>query len=893
MSVRNLRYLFEPKSVAVIGASESPDSVGHVVMRNLLEGGFSGPVLPINPKYKSVCGVLAYPTVDKAPEHADLAIICTPASIVPNLIDELGHAGTRAAIVLSAGMRPDKLGARNLSEEALKAAGAHGMRLLGPNCIGLLVPGHGLNASFAHLPALPGKLAFISQSGALCTAILDWAKERRIGFSHFVSLGDQADVDFGDMLDYLGGDGHVSGILLYVEAIDEARKFMSAARAAARNKPVLVLKSGRQPAGAAAAASHTGALAGQDNVYDAAIRRAGMLRVYDIDELFDAVENLARAWPLKGEKLTILTNGGGPGVLAADAVIEQGGRLADLSEETISKLDEYLPPNWSRSNPVDIIGDADPKRFQYAAETLLSDETLEALLIINIPTAVTPCIEAARALIPVLRNAHKPVLTSWLGGETARDARQLFSDAGISTFDTPARAVSAFQQMVRFKVNQEQLMQIPPAVARELTPDTEKVRRIIECAVDRKQEWLSLPDALNVLKAYEIPVAESHLAPNVSDVATAAEQIGTPVAVKIVSKDILHKSDVGGVQTDLPSPAAAEDAAIQMAKQACEANPNVEIQGFLVQRMVPRGYSHELLLGMKSDAVFGPVIVFGQGGTAVEVLGDIAVALPPLNMHLAADLVSRTRTSRLLKGYRGRQAADLEAIYLTLLKFSQLVIDVPEIVELDINPLLAGPDGVVAADARIRVSAAYSGADRLAILPYPDELEEHIELEDGRHVLLRPIRPEDEPAHQEFFQHLKPVDIHFRFFGLVRNFPHSQMARFTQIDYDREMAIIAQLEEDGEQRTVAVVRSVSNPDKTRAEFAIIVRSDLKGHGLGQILTEKIIAYCRDRGIGELMGQIQADNTPMLRLAKKCGFVQCGYPEAGVIEVKLSLTPNVK
>ena len=888
MSVRNLEHLFNPSSIAVVGASNNRGSLGYVVMRNLLQGGFEGPILPVNPKHKAVTGVLAYSDVEKLPQIADLAIICTPPPVIPELVATLGRQGTKAVIILTAGVRSTTPGGDDLLSRSLQAARPHNLRILGPNCLGLIVPRHGLNASFAHLPASPGRLAFVSQSGALCTAVLDWANDRAIGFSHFISLGDQGDVDFGDVLDFLGSDRDVRGILLYIEAIDEARKFMSAARAAARNKPVLVVKAGRQEEGAAAATSHTGALAGQDDVYDAAIRRAGMLRVYDIDELFDSVETLARARPVYGDRLAILTNGGGPGVLAVDALVSAGGRLAELGEETISQLDKFLPEAWSRGNPVDIIGDADGERYRRAVEILLADDHHDALLVMNVPTALTSSDEAAGGVIPALQRARKAVLTSWLGGQTAETARQRFTEISIPTYETPAHAIEGFLQLVRYRRNQDLLMETPPSVPAEFTPDISAATEVIRRALAENREWLSDSEARAILTAYDIPVVESQFVSNSDDAVKQAEQVGFPVALKIVSRQILHKSDVGGVALNLESGTAVYGAAEAMRKRVSERAPDAEIAGYLIQPMALRRGAHELLVGVKSDRVFGPVIVFGQGGTAVEVIGDRAVALPPLNMNLAAELVDRTRVAKLLRGYRDRAAIDFAALHLVLVKVSQMIVDLPQLTELDINPLYADAEGVLALDVRLRVAKTEEGLERLAIRPYPAELEEVARLPSGERVLLRPIRPEDEPAHQEFFERLSPNDIYFRFFGLVRRFPHSQMARFTQIDYDREMALIAQIEEAGKPRTVGVVRTVSDPDKTCAEFAVIVRSDLKGHGLGHVLMDKIICYCRDQGIQTLTGQVFTKNAAMLQLAHSMGFTQRDHPEPGIVEVALDL-----
>ncbi|MBC8338252.1 MAG: bifunctional acetate--CoA ligase family protein/GNAT family N-acetyltransferase [Alphaproteobacteria bacterium] len=892
MTVRHLDKLFRPESVAVIGASNRPGAVGTVVMRNLLEGGFSGPIMPVNPKHKSVAGVLAYPDVDSLPEAPDLAVLCTPPNTVPTLISQLGERGTRAGVVLTAGLQreTDNKG-RTLTEAMLAAAQPFGMRVLGPNCLGVLVPGAGLNASFAHLPARPGGIAFVSQSGAMCTAVLDWARAHDIGFSHFVSLGECADVEFGDVIDYLGSVPGTRAILLYIESIHERRNFMSATRAAARNKPVIVIKAGRVAEAARAAASHTGALAGTDDVFDAAIRRAGMLRVYDIQELFAAVETLARARRFDGERLAILTNGGGLGVMAVDDLIEKRGHLAELSKETIESLNQALPATWSGGNPVDIIGDAPGERYTKALDIIVKAAEVDAILIIHAPTAIASSTEAAQAIINIAKDNKKPILTSWVGEEAVAPARRMLNDGGIPTYDTPGQAVRAFMHMVDYHRNQTMLMETPPSSPSGFIPDTEAARRLVKAALPATgSRMMTEPDAKAVLAAYGIPVIETHVVATPAKAAEMAAGIGFPVALKILSPNISHKSDVGGVRLFLETPEAVEAAAEAMLTTIPVRQPSASLEGFTVQRMAERPGALELILGVATDPIFGPVILFGQGGIAVEVIGDRAVALPPLNMVLARELISRTRVSKLLRGYRDQPAADLDAICLTCMQISQLIEDIPEIVELDINPLFADENGVLALDARIGVAlTVHDESRRLAIRPYPEELEEPFTLRSGREVLLRPIRPEDEPEHHTFISKLTPDDIRFRFFGLIHELPHTQMARYTQIDYDREMAFIASAPKDGGGReTLGVVRIFTDPDNQEAEFAIVVRSDLKGQGLGTKLMKKIIAYCRDRGTKAIVGQVLEENEAMRRLARSIGFKSKTILGEGIVEVTLPL-----
>jgi len=892
MTVYNFDKLFAPKSVAVIGASNRSHSVGALVMRNLIQGTFAGPIMPVNPKHQAIAGVLSYADVAALPIIPDLAIICTPPETVPAIISALAEKGTRACIVLTAGMAriktPDGI---TLQDSMLEIARPVGMRIMGPNCLGLLVPGIGLNASFSHLPSLPGRIAFVSQSGAMCTAVLDWARAHSIGFSHFVSVGDSLDVDMKDVIDYLGSDPNTHAILLYIESIHKRRNFMSAARAAARNKPTLVIKSGRFAEGAKAAASHTGALAGSDIVYDAAFRRAGMLRVHDIEELFAAVETLARGRPLHGERLAIMTNGGGLGVMAVDDLIEGGGVLAGLSKKTLSALDSVLPETWSRSNPVDIIGDASGERYAATLKILSQDKGVDAVLVMHAPTGTASSTDAAQAVIDSASKTKTYILTSWVGGESVAQARNMFADTGIPTYATPDQAVNGFLHMVNYRRNQELLMETPLAAPTEFRPDVDKVRALVAEALKTETTMMREPEAKAVLAAYGIPTIETHIATTSRDAAEIARKIGFPVALKILSEDIPHKSDVGGVNLFLESPEAVRGAAEIMLETIAEKLPNCRIEGFTVQKMALRPGAHELIIGVASDPIFGPVILFGQGGTAVEIIADRAVALPPLNMRLARELIDRTRIVRLLTGYRDRPPIDMDALCLTLMQVSQLVIDIPELVELDINPLFADDKGVLALDARIGLDAkAAQIPQRLAIRPYPGELEEIFSMPSGRKILLRPIRPEDEPQHYKFIASLSPEDIRFRFFGLVKTLPHSQMARFTQIDYDREMAFIASgVDEGGGNETLGVVRTITDPNNEATEFAIVVRSDLKGQGLGSKLLGKMIAYCKGRGTRRMVGQILRENHRMLELASKIGFQRHHIEDETAVEVTLDLT----
>ncbi|HVK93141.1 MAG TPA: bifunctional acetate--CoA ligase family protein/GNAT family N-acetyltransferase [Noviherbaspirillum sp.] len=895
MSIRNLKYLFDPQSVAVIGASQRPHSVGATVLNNIVEGNFRGKIFPVNPKYGMLGGLEVYAKVRDLPAVPDLAVICTPPETVPGLIGELGEHGTKAAIVLTAGLGAIKdWKGRNLKQAMLDAAQPHLLRILGPNCVGLLAPAIGLNASFAHAGALPGKIGFVSQSGALMTGVLDWAKSRGIGFSKFISLGDSADVDFGDVLDYLASDAGTHAILLYIEDIRHARKFMSAARAAARSKPVLVVKAGRAPEGAKAAASHTGALAGSDAVYDAAIRRAGMLRVLSTEDLFGTVETLAHARPIFGDKLSIMTNGGGPGVMATDALICSTGRLAALSAETLQELDRILPPTWSHGNPVDIIGDAPAERYVQTMEALLRDPQSDAILFIHAPTAIVPSSDIARQLVPLAQHAPRNVIACWFGGDAVALARHTFAEAGIPTYDTPEGAVNGFMQIVQYRRNQNLLMEVPPSLATDFTPDRDTALAIVRNALERGTHMLSEPDAKTLLAAYGIPVVATRSAATVDDAVQCAQQIGFPVALKILSPDITHKTDVGGVVLDLETPDAVHSAASAMLKRLHDMRPGARLHGFSVQTMVRRPQAHELIVGVTTDPVFGPVILFGQGGIAVEVTADHAIGLPPLNMVLAREMVCRTRVAKLLAGYRNRPAANIDAIGRTLVQVSQLVADIAEIAELDINPLLADCNGVIALDARVRLAPSVTptaGVERFAIRPYPQELEEWITWQ-GQQLLLRPIRPEDGTAHVAFFNALDPEDVRYRMFIGMRELQPSQLARLTQIDYDREMAFIAtRKRENGEWETLGVARVIADPDNVVAEFAIIVRSDLKRQGLGRILMEKLIDYCRRRGTQQIVGEALSHNRGVLNLASHFGFDIVVSKDPGTLVMRLDLLPQ--
>lgn len=873
MTLRNLDALLEPRSVALIGASPRPGSIGNTVTGNLIAGGFKGDIYLVNPKYAAIQGRACHSTIGALPAAPDVAIIATPPATVPGIVAELAERGTRAAIVITAGLSD----AQKIA--ALEAAREKIFRILGPNNIGLILPHLGLNASFSHLAPAVGDLALLSQSGALVTAIVDWAAERRIGFSHVVSLGDMSDVDFGDMLDYLAGDTRSKAILLYMEAVTSAPKFMSAARRAARVKPVVVVKSGRHAASAAAAASHTGRLAGADNAYEAAFRRAGVLRVTDLDELFEAAETLTRVPRLASERLMILTNGGGAGVLAADRLADYDGDLAKLADATRDKLSAVLPANWSKANPVDIIGDASPDRYNAAFEVMLDDPDPSALLVINCPTALASSTDIATRLLDTLAKHRaagrldKPVLTNWLGNPAAEEARRLFSAARIATYETPTAAARGFMQLVRYTRAQNELMRAPPAMDRNVRVDREKARAIIERALGDGTVMLSEADGKDLMAAYGIPIVPTEIAEDLVDVRAISERIsasGSSIVLKILSPDVIHKSDVGGVRLNIATADDAVSEAERMLERVRTAVPHARSLRFTISPMIRRPGAYELILGMSVDQTFGPLIMFGAGGVSVEAVADTALALPPLDLGLADRLMRQTQIDRLLHGYRDRPSADRAGIAAALVRLSELIAENPEIRELDINPLLADANGVIALDARVALrSEQKEPRVPMAIAPYPADWEKEISVEHLGKVLLRPIKPEDEAIYRDYMAHVTDEDRRLRFLAPVKALTFGLLARLTQIDYAREMAFVAIDQQSG--AMLGAARYSADPDLARAEYAVLVRSDIKGRGLGWTLMSHLIAHARARGIGVMHGDVLTENTTMLRMCADLGF----------------------
>jgi acetyltransferase len=877
MSTYRLDHLFAPRSIALVGGSPKSNSVGGNTLRNLRDSGFRGDIHVVNRKYPEIEGFKTFGHIRELPQTPDLVIISVPPPAVQRVVKAAAAHGCPTAMVLTAGLG---LGTGSYTEAIAQTAREAGLRLIGPS-LGILVPRIRLNASFASRLPKAGDLALISQSGAISTALAEWANNRNIGFSSIVSMGENLDVDFGDLLDYFALDMDTRAILLYVESISDARKFMSAARAATRVKPVVVIKSGRHSQGAKAAATHTGALAGADAVYDAAFRRAGLVRVLDMDELFAAAETLGHLQSSHGHRLAIVTNGGGLGVLAVDRLIDLGGELAGISEGVRKALDDALPGRWSRANPVDILGDADGERYAQACAQILGDTANNALLVMNSPNTLASPIESAKAVVNTVRKhreesySRKPVFAAWVGDSGA--AAEVFGTAGIPHFSSEADAVRGFMHIVRYREGLDVAMQTPPSLPENFAADLAPARAIIQKAVQDGRSWLNPVEITDLFAAYGIPIASAVLARDPDQAARAATPLlaqGSTVVVKISSPDILNKSDVGGVRLNLTSERAVYDATAEILERARAMKPEARIHGVTVHPMILKPRARELIAGLADDPTFGPVVVFGRGGTAVEVINDKALALPPLDLNLARELIGRTRVSRILKSYRDVPAADENAVALLLVKIAQMAADLPELRELDINPLLADKDGVIAVDAQVSIAPLSdgvrgSGHYRFAIRPYPKEWERHAKLKDGRGIFVRPVRPEDEHLYPEFFKHVSQEDIRLRFFSAMKELSHPFIARLTQLDYARAMAFIAIEETTG--KMLGVVRLHTEADFSSAEYAILIRTDLKGQGLGWMLMNMIIEYGRVEGVREVHGQVLNHNKMMLEMCRNLGF----------------------
>ena len=891
MSVENLDKIFQPKSIAVVGASERKGSVGAAIMHNLLAGGFSGEIYPINPKRKKIARLAARPSIRDLDGPVDLAVLVTPIAAAPQIIKDCVDMGVGGAVIISAGGK--EIGAEGCKLEAAiqQAAAGSGLRIIGPNCVGIVSCRCRLNASFADQMPLAGKLAFISQSGAICTAISDLSIKENIGFSYFVSLGDMLDVDFGDMIDYLGGQAEVSSIVMYVESLTHFRKFTSAARAVSRVKPIVALKAGRTPAGALAAASHTGALAGEDAVYDAAFQRAGILRVKTFEELFDCAELLAKQPKPAGPGLAIVTSAGGPGVMAADALADWGCEPAVLSAETFAKLDAILPPFWSKGNPIDMLGEATPQLYRQVVEICLGAREVNGLLIMSAPQALADTAEVAEALVGLIREKQIPIITAWVGGAGMQKGRDIFNQAGIPTFDTPERAVRAFMNIYRFSQNIEMLQQIPSRFPGELKFDRKQAKNLIQAGLATGNRLLTEMESKALLSAYGIPVDRLEQATGKTEAANKAAAMGFPVVLKINSRDITHKSDAGGVVLGLENKKQVRDAFDRLVNNVRAYSPRAAIDGVTIQPMRQRP-QYELILGAKQDRDFGPVILFGMGGILTEIIQDRALALPPLNRLLAQRLMQETRVYRLLQGYRDIPAANIPLLEEILIRLAQLVTDFCEIEALDINPLFVDEKTACAVDARVLLKPSDKPAPmHLVISPYPDQYEEHVRTTVGVDIFIRPIRPEDAPLLVELFETLSPQSVYRRFFTPMKRLPPSMLARFTQIDYDRHIALVALSESGSREAMLGVARVISGINPREAEFSVAVGDPWQGKGIGAALLQRCVAIAQERGIETVMGTVLAENTQMLALGKKLGFTIKKMTGTGEYELSKDFSPQ--
>ncbi|MDE1229898.1 bifunctional acetate--CoA ligase family protein/GNAT family N-acetyltransferase [Vibrio aestuarianus] len=892
--MNNLSPFLKPKSIAVIGASVRPFRAGNIVMKNLLQGGFDGAIMPVTPYYPSVCGVLAYKTIDALPIVPDIAILCTHATRNVAIFKQLAAKGISSVIVLSSDMyKLDDQGIE-IQKQCSEIAKSAAIRVLGPNSLGLILPWLNFNASFSPVTALKGNIAFISQSAAVCTTILDWANDKQIGFSAFISLGNASDIDFADLLDCLSTDRHTDAILLYVDTIKDARRFMSAARAASRNRRILVLKGGRTLAGRKAAQAHTGGDDTLDIIYDSAIKRTGMLRVNNTHELFAAVETLTHSVPLRGERLAIITNGGGPAIMAVDTLLERGGKLAELEEHIFEKLNQCLPDSWSHSNPIDMVGDADHTRYVNTLNALLDSDEADAILIMHSPSAIAQSEQTAQAVVDAIRahprHKHFNILTNWSGELTARPARQIFTQAGIPTYRTPESAVVAFMHLVEYRRNQKQLMETPTTAEPVHVSEIHTAQQWINKQLGEQSTLhLDTHQIGTLFKCFNFDVLPTWIASDASEAIHIAEQIGYPVAVKLRSPDIAHKSDVQGVMLNLRNSHEVANAAQAILDRTQLSYPSANIHGLLVQGMAKLAGGEELRIKVKTDATFGPVILLGQGGSEWDEAIDAAAALPPLNMTLARYLIVRAIRGGKIRLQKLPEPMNVHGLSEFLVRISQMIIDCPQIHELDIHPVLANGSQFTILDADLILKPFQGdGHSRLAIRPYPSELEERVTLRDNSVVMLRPILPEDEPQHAEFIHNVSKEDLYKRFFSDVGEFNHEALANFTQIDYDREMAFVAVDNNDGEGKIIGVSRALINPENTDAEFAILIRSDLKGNGLGKILLQKVIDYCRLKGTVQISGMTMPTNRGMLTLAQKLGFEVDIHFEDGTADMVLVL-----
>ncbi|MBM4287612.1 MAG: bifunctional acetate--CoA ligase family protein/GNAT family N-acetyltransferase [Deltaproteobacteria bacterium] len=882
-----LDKFFNPQAVAIVGASPRKGSIGNYLIRNLQRDGFPGKIYPINPNHETIDGLAAYPSLTSIGSPVDLAVIAVPIAGVPEIIRECGGVGIPGAIIISAGGKEVGREGQAIEEEIQAAAREGNVRYLGPNCMGIICPHTNLNASFAAHSARPGSLALLSQSGAICSATLDWAVSEKIGFSHFVSIGSMADIDFGDMIDYLGNNEQAKSIIIYMENLTNHRKFMSAARSVSRVKPIIVAKSGRSPAAARAAASHTGAMAGQDEAYNALFRRAGIIRVDTVSQLFSCAEALGKTNRPLGGNLAIITNAGGPGVMAVDEFSRWNEEPVTLSEETKTRLNEFLPPHWSRGNPIDIIGDAPPERYLKTLQVCLQAPEVSGVVMILSPQAMTDPTAVAQEIIQELTPQAKPIFAVWMGAQEVAEGIRILNEGGIPTFLTPEEAIDTFMQMYSYTKNLALLQETPPQSPQDIQVNNRQARSFIDECLKRQLYTLSEIEAKAILSAYGIPVNRTVSVSSAQVAAEAAAKIGFPVVAKIHSYDISHKSDVDGVRVNLKTPQEVQEAFEEITSKARELRPEAKILGVTVQNQVQPA-NLELILGCNQDPLFGPLLLFGMGGILTEIYRDTAVALPPLNLHLAKRLMQYPRIFKILQGYRSIPPANLDQLAEILVRLSQLVTDFSEILELDINPLLISNGQCIAVDARIVIAEATVPAPRhLIIAPYPNQYEISWLLKDGTPILLRPMKPEDEALVEGLLRHCSEETLYFRYFRVLRDFPHSFLIRFTQNDYDREIGLAAIGAPPGPEVMMGVGRLVMTPERDQAEFAVIVADPWHGKGLGEKLIEEVINIARDYGVKTVWGEILASNEPMLGLVRKLGFAVLEAVE-GLRRVELTL-----
>jgi acetyltransferase len=877
----------------MFGASDRKNSVGEVVFKNLISTGFKGEIYPINPKHDKVQGQKAYKSIEAVGKQVDLAVVATPAKTIPSIVQACGEHGVKSMIILSAGFRETGTVGRRLEDKVVELAKDYGIRFIGPNCLGLIRPDKGLNITFGNNSAAPGNLALVSQSGAICTAILDWAEVNDIGFSTVISTGIGADLDFGDYLDYLVSDPMTDSILLYVEGIKNARRFMSGLRAAARIKPVIVLKVGRHAAGAEASMSHTGALVGSDETFEAALARSGVLRVETVTQLFSAAKALSSRYRVYGDRLAIITNGGGPGVMAADRASDQNIELAQFSDDTMENLNKVLPDVWSHGNPVDIIGDAPPERYRAAIDTCLKDPGVDGTIVILTPQAMTEPEKVAKAIIDLADHHKKPILTSWMGGNQVASARKLFNNAKLPTFRTLENAVDAFHYLSSFQKNQRLLLQTPAKSSRRhIEPDTEGARLIIESALAEQRKVLSEPESFALLGAFRINAVRNGIARSANEALILAESIGFPVAMKIYSPDITHKTDAGGIRLNINNAQVVRSTYRDLIEQVKDTRPEAKVEGVTVEQMYHSPNGRELLIGIVRDPVFGPVISFGSGGTTVEVMGDSAISLPPLNRRLASDLIDRTKAAKLLGQFRHMPPANREALIDVLLRVSTMACELPWIQEMDINPMIIDDLEAVAVDARIGVDFPRPSTDpynHLAIHPYPVNLINRTQLPNGTNIVIRPIRPEDADLEQTFTRQLSDEAKYFRFMSSVQELTPEMLTRFTQIDYHNEMALIAVTDEGNHEIELGVARYVTNPDKKSCEFALVVSDQWQRQGIGHKLMHQLMEIARDRGLERMEGEVLSNNFKMLDLMKSLYFnISTSAEDSSIKEVVIEL-----